>query len=235
MSNKERLRDLPVIIILTLCLVCSLIGYFSVSNELKELKGEEPTQDISMGLEIEKKWVINKDEIPYDLSKADCFEIVQTYINYLPEIRVRQITYKGNTWYMMALKRWVNEDALTREESDFYITKEEYENTVGKGLDSTIYKKRYQFDVDGLTYAVDIFEGNLEGLAYLEIEFESEELANSFETVEPYCNIVPIAVSPSTFAFSLFVSSSEALFKASPSNVFKNLCDLLSSVNAALD
>ena len=69
MSNKERLRDLPVIIILTLCLVCSFICYFSVSNELKELKGGEPTQDISMGLEIEKKWVIDKDKIPYDLSK----------------------------------------------------------------------------------------------------------------------------------------------------------------------
>ena len=82
----------------------------------------------------------------------------------------------------MALKRWVNSDALVREESDFYITKEEYENTVGKGLDNTIYKKRYQFEVEGLTYAVDIFEGELEGLAYLEIEFESEELANSFET-----------------------------------------------------
>ena len=125
MSNKERLRDLPVIIILTLCLVCSMIGYFNVSYELKELKGTETTgQDISMDLEIEKKWVIDKDKIPYDLSKADCFDIVQTYINYLPEIRVRQIIHKGHTWYMMALKRWVNSDALVREESDFYITKE---------------------------------------------------------------------------------------------------------------
>ena len=183
MSHREK-SSIFVIIILTLCLIGSIIGYSSVSSELKELKGSEVTegQDISMGLEIEKKWVIDKDKIPYDLSKADCFDIVQTYINYLPEIRVRQITHKGHTWYMMALKRWVNSDALVREESDFYITKEEYENTVGKGLDSTIYKKRYQFDVDGLTYAVDIFEGDLDGLAYLEIEFESEELANSFET-----------------------------------------------------
>ena len=183
MSNREK-SSIFVIIILTLCLIGSIIGYSSVSSELKELKGSEVTQgqDVSMGLEIEKKWVIDKDKIPYDLSKADCFDIVQTYINYLPEIRVRQITYKGDTWYMMALKRWVNSDALVREESDFYITKEEYENTVGKGLDNTIYKKRYQFEVDDLTYAVDIFEGELEGLAYLEIEFESEELANSFET-----------------------------------------------------
>ena len=139
-ENKSRLKDLPVIIILTLCVVCSLIGYFSVSNELKELKGEEPTQDISMGLEIEKKWVIDKDKIPYDLSKADCFEIKQTYINYAPEIRVREIKNNGVTWYMMAIKRYVNDEALTREESDFYITKEEYEHTVVKCLDNTIFK-----------------------------------------------------------------------------------------------
>lgn len=181
-ENKSRLKDLPVIIILTLCVICSLISYYKVSCELKELKGGVPTQDISMGLEIEKKWVIDKDKIPYDLSKADCFEIKQTYINYTPEIRVREIKNNGVVWYMMAIKRYVNDDALTREESDFYITQKEYESTVGKGLDNTIYKKRYQFEVDGLTYAVDIFEGDLEGLAYLEIEFESEELANSFET-----------------------------------------------------
>lgn len=165
-ENKSRLKDLPVIIILTLCVICSMISYYNVSCELKELKGGVPTQDISMGLEIEKKWVIDKDKIPYDLSKADCFEIKQTYINYTPEIRVREIKNNGVVWYMMAIKRYVNDDALTREESDFYITKKEYESTVGKGLDNTIYKKRYQFEVDGLTYAVDIFEGGLAGIIY---------------------------------------------------------------------
>ena len=101
MSHREK-SSIFVIIILTLCLIGSMVGYFSASSELKGLKGSEVTegQDISMGLEIEKKWVIDKDKIPYDLSKADCFDIVQTYINYLPEIRVRQIkVILGIRWH----------------------------------------------------------------------------------------------------------------------------------------
>ena len=181
-EDRFSLPTLIVVIILTLCVLFAII--FVGDFEKKSDKGTEietTGQDISMGLEIEKKWVIDKDKIPYDLSKADKFEIVQTYINYAPEIRVREITNNGHTWYMMAIKRYVNEDALIREESDFYITKEEYDSTVGKGLDNTIYKTRYQLDVEGLTYAVDIFKENLEGLAYLEIEFENEEQANSYE------------------------------------------------------
>ena len=183
MSDKQ--RSIPVIIILTLCLIGSVFGYCSVSKELKELKASttvtttEP-QDLNDGLEIEKKWVIDLDKLDFSLEDANAFHIVQTYINYEPEIRVRQITYKKSTWHMMALKRWVNEDALVREESDFYITKEEYDSTVVRGLDNTIYKTRYQYEKDGLTYCVDVFEGALEGLVYLEIEFDSEEEANAF-------------------------------------------------------
>jgi hypothetical protein len=41
--------------------------------------------------EIERKWLINKSNIPFDLSNLDYFEIEQTYINFSPEIRVRKI------------------------------------------------------------------------------------------------------------------------------------------------
>ena len=183
MTDKQ--RSIPVIIILTLCLMGSVFGYCSVSEELKDLKASTTVttttpQDLNAGLEIEKKWVIDLDKLDFSLEDADAFHIVQTYINYYPEIRVRQITHKKRTWHMMAIKRYVNEDALTREESDFYITKEEYDSTVGKGLDNTIYKTRYQYEQDGLTYCVDVFEKDLEGLVYLEIEFDSEEEANAF-------------------------------------------------------
>lgn len=133
-------------------------------------------------LEIEKKYLIDKDNIPYDLNNYNYFEIYQTYINYSPELRVRKIRYKNQEFYMMAVKRYVNENALTREELDFYVTEEEYNNTVARGLDNTIHKFRYQIEEGDLTYCIDIFKDALEGLAYLEIEFDSEESANSFET-----------------------------------------------------
>lgn len=139
----------------------------------------------SNNLEIERKWLINKEAITYDLEKdADKFDIVQTYIHYAPEIRVRQISHKYGTYYTMTVKRYVNDKGLTREEYDFEISKDEYENTVIKGIDTTIHKTRYQITIDGLTYAFDIFHDSLDGLAYMEIEFESEKDANNFKEPE---------------------------------------------------
>lgn len=134
-------------------------------------------------LEIEKKWLIDINSIPYNLEEedADKYDIVQTYIHYSPEIRVREIRHKYGTYYTMTIKRYVNDKGLTREEFDFEITEDEYNNTVVKGIDNTIYKTRYQIEIDGLTYAFDIFHEDLDGLAYLEIEFDSEAQANKFK------------------------------------------------------
>ena len=139
----------------------------------------------SNNFEIERKWLIDTNDIPYNLEEdTDKYDITQTYINYSPEIRVREIKNNENTYYTMTVKRYINNEALTREEYDFEITKEEYDNTVVKGIDNTINKTRYQINIDGLTYAFDVFHGSLEGLAYLEIEFESENQANRFKEPE---------------------------------------------------
>ena len=133
------------------------------------------------GLEIERKWVVDKDAIPYDLSAMERFEITQTYLSYEPEVRVRKIVNGGITYYTKTVKEYVNRGGLVRKEDEWYISESEYAEAVAQGLDSTILKTRYQAEVDGLTYAFDIFDGALEGLAYLEIEFESEAAANAFD------------------------------------------------------
>lgn len=138
---------------------------------------------VESGLEIERKWLIDLDNITYDLSEMDKYSITQTYINYSPEIRVRRIEHNGEVFYTMTIKRYINEDALTRDETEFYITEEEYLSIVVRGLDNTILKDRYQLELDSLIYCFDVFHGDLDGLGYLEIEFENEEEANNF--VEP--------------------------------------------------
>ena len=45
----------------------------------------------------------------------------------------------------------------------------------------TINKTRYQFYEEGQLIAIDIFHGELDGLAYMEIEFKNEEESNNFE------------------------------------------------------
>jgi CYTH domain-containing protein len=131
-------------------------------------------------LEIEKKWIIDKNKIPYDLEKAEKIEIEQTYINFSPEIRVRKIN--AGQQYTFAVKTNITEDGMTRNELEENITEEEYKSMITKKEGNTIYKTRYQFLDGDYLLAIDIFSGDLEGLAYLEIEFENHEIANNYET-----------------------------------------------------
>ena len=73
-------------------------------------------------------------------------------------------------------------DGMTRDEMEKNITKEEYENLVAKKEGNTVYKTRYQLLDGDYLIAIDIFDEQLEGLAYLEIEFENQEEALNFET-----------------------------------------------------
>ena len=137
------------------------------------------TSSNSDDLEIEKKWLILEEDIPYDLDKADKYEIEQTYLNFNPEMRVRNIN--NGQMYVFTLKRDTEELGLTREEYEIVINEEEYNNLLKKKEGNTIYKTRYQLDDEnGLTMAFDIFSGDLTGLAYMEIEFENEKMSREY-------------------------------------------------------
>ena len=53
---------------------------------------------------------------------------------------------------------------------------------VKKKEGNTIYKTRDQLLADGEIVAIDIFEGDLSGLAYMEIEFANMDEALAYET-----------------------------------------------------
>ena len=130
--------------------------------------------------EIEKKWLIKVSDIPYDLTEADKYEIVQTYLNFSPEIRIRNI---NNTEYVLTTKCDTAIKGLVREEHEYLITEEEYNNLLTKKEGNTIYKTRYRFiDENGIEMEIDIFSGDLEGLAYLEIEFIDIKSAENYQT-----------------------------------------------------
>lgn len=173
---KELYKYVILIVAIIILFVLGYIVMVTLTDSMLEKHNKEVTN-----LEIERKFIVDVNNIPYDLSSKKYYEITQTYINYSPEIRVRKIIYGNEEFYKMTIKRYVNDEALTREETEFYITKEEYEETVVNNIGNTILKNRYQFeDENGTLLALDIFKGDLEGLAYLEIEFESEQEANLY-------------------------------------------------------
>ena len=155
--------------------------FIHLSKEYQAIRYGAKAEGENQGDEIERKWLVKRENIPYNLEKkADIFEITQTYLNYSPEIRVRNISDQR---YMMAIKTGLTEEqGLTRDERQYDLTKEEYEHLLSKQEGNTIYKTRYQIKVDNYQYAFDYFHEQLDGLTYIEIEFPSEEEANNFQT-----------------------------------------------------
>lgn len=178
MNNKNLgYTVITVVLILILIVIVSVV----LKNIIYDINYASKVNSIMADtVEIERKWIIDKDKIPYDLSNSEITEIEQTYISFSPEIRVRKIN--DGEEYTFTVKTNMTADGMTRDEMETYITQEEYNNLIKKQEANTIYKTRYQFLDEDYLLAVDIFSGKLDGLAYLEIEFENQEEANDFQT-----------------------------------------------------
>ncbi len=168
-----------LVIVLILIIIVTII--IALKNIIYDINYVNKINSIMADtVEIEKKWLIDKDKIPYDLSNSEIIEIEQTYICFSPEIRVRKIN--NGKEYTFAVKTNITSDGMIRDEIEDFITQEEYNNLMKKQEGNTIYKTRYQFLDGDYLLAVDIFSGELKGLAYLEIEFENQEEADNFQT-----------------------------------------------------
>lgn len=169
------------IIILILVLMLALAIIYIIEKLKYNIEYNKKVNEIiADNFEVERKWLIDKNKIPFELSNAEILKIEQTYISFSPEIRVRKIN--NGEQYSFAVKTNMTSDGLIRNEMEENITEEEYNSLIKKKEGKTIYKTRYQFLYKNNIYAIDIFEGELEGLAYLEIEFVNKEEADKFVT-----------------------------------------------------
>lgn len=180
-KNPEKQYSKSVLVILTtLALIVGALITTLIHTYLSQ-----PSNEAASDQEIERKWLVNPDDLPFDIAESarDSWQIKQTYLNFSPEIRVREITEKsGKTYWMMAVKSDMTVDGMSRTEKEWYIEKDEYENLLTKTEPNTktISKTRYSVYKDGMRYEYDIFHDQLDGLVYMEIEFDSVEEANKF-------------------------------------------------------
>ena len=176
--KKKKLINLFIIIFIVFILI--IVLFISIRKITYKIDYATKVDNIMADtVEIEKKYLIDKENIPFDLSNAEITKIEQTYICFSPEIRVRKIN--DGKEYTFSVKTNITTDGMTRDEFENYITEEEYNNLIQKREGNTIHKTRYQFLDGDYLLAIDIFSGELEGLAYLEVEFENQEEANKFE------------------------------------------------------
>ena len=175
---KKGMRKLKknILMIIELILIVGLIIF-----HIKYVTDVEKMIEFGKNYEIERKWLVSINDIPYDL-KDKAIEkeyIEQTYINFSPEIRVRDIN--NGEYYMMTMKGKSYFDKVAREEVNYGISEEEYNVLLQKKEGNTICKTRYTI-IDNKNYLeFDVFEGEFEGLVYLEIEFKTVDDANKYE------------------------------------------------------
>jgi len=171
MKKNLHIKDI-IIVVLACALALVAVQYFTLSSK-------EPGEN---NLEVERKFLLNLNDLPADMAtRGDVFELVQTYISYSPEMRVRKI---NDIYYYFTMKLPRDTIGLAREEIEFIVTKDEYNDLLAKQVGDTIYKTRYQFYEQGTLIAVDVYSGGLTGLAVVEAEFENVGQAEKYTPPE---------------------------------------------------
>lgn len=127
-------------------------------------------------MEIERKYLIKT--LPDNLASYHFHQIEQGYLNTTPVIRIRR---QDDEYYLT----YKSKGLMVREEYNLPLTKEAYMHLLPKIDGNLIAKKRYLIPLDSaLTIELDVFEGNLSPLVLAEVEFPTEDDANSFTPPE---------------------------------------------------
>lgn len=125
-------------------------------------------------MEIERKFLISKSNLPANLSSYPHDDLEQAYIITEPVLRIR----RQNNTYVLTCK---GHGLMKREEAEFSLTRESYEKLLAKVEGNTIVKTRYRIpEKNNLTIELDIFHGLFEGIYLAEVEFPDEESALSY-------------------------------------------------------
>ena len=123
-------------------------------------------------MEIERKFLIRY--LPENLSDYECLHIEQAYLCTSPVIRIRR---QDDEYYLT----YKSKGLLSREEYNLPLTQESYEHLKPKADGIVNSKTRYLIpEKDGLTIELDVFHEDYDGLLLAEVEFESEEQANTY-------------------------------------------------------
>ena len=161
-----------------------------------------------MALEIERKWLIDVAELPFSLGCFERHRIVQSYVSFSPQIRIRSI---DDERFILTVKGKAAgvESALAREECEFELSEDSYRDLLAKTEGRTLIKARYVIPeaaigegaiadaktegsfvegacetacARGRVFEIDVFEGDFAGLAFAEMEFASLDEAQAYPT-----------------------------------------------------
>ena len=123
-------------------------------------------------MEIERKYLVKT--LPDHLEQYPCKPIEQGYLNTNPVVRIR----RSNDSYILTYK---GKGLMVREEYNLPLNEESFTHLKEKIDGLLIQKRRYLIPLaEKYTIELDVFEGELAPLVLAEVEFETEEEANTF-------------------------------------------------------
>lgn len=123
-------------------------------------------------MEIERKYLVKI--LPDHLEQYPCRQIEQGYLNTNPVVRIR----RSNDSYILTYK---GKGLMVREEYNLPLNEESFTHLKEKIDGLLIQKRRYLIPLaEKYTIELDVFEGELAPLVLAEVEFETEEEANTF-------------------------------------------------------
>lgn len=139
-------------------------------------------------MEIERRFLVSNTEKVNELINTyanNRKKIVQDYIysDIFTAIRKRKIVKNGEEKYFYTVK--TGRKCLSVNEFEEEISKAKYDLLEVDSNRITIEKDRYNIPyMDNLIIELDVFHGAYEGIVFAEIEFESEEQAESIQVPE---------------------------------------------------
>ena len=137
-------------------------------------------------IERERTFLIK--DMPGDLDEFVSKEMVDMYIPVAEEHPCTRIRKNGDA-YEFTKKHPINGNASQQLESTVRLTSPEYESLKDVPA-KRISKTRYFYAQDGFNYEIDVFDGDLEGLVLVDIEFEDDESQMNF--VQPEWCLVEV-------------------------------------------
>lgn len=123
-----------------------------------------------MGLEIERKFLIRQDCLP-ELQEG--IRMIQGYLSETPSVRFRII---GNQMVITVKEYYPGGKRFELETPAKEITSEEIEKLQELAVSPPIMKVRHKIqDKQGLTWEIDVYQGENRGLITVDIELPSED------------------------------------------------------------
>ena len=132
-------------------------------------------------MEIERKYLLKK--LPDNLDTYRHRHLEQGYLCTAPVVRIR----KDDDRYELTYK---SGGMMVRQEYNLLLTKDSYEHLKKKIDGRLISKKRYMIPYEKYMIELEVFENDLAPLVLAEVEFETEEEANTFTPPLWFGNVV---------------------------------------------